>query len=87
MAQHISDKVVLNNGVNMPWIGLGVWMMSDGTEVEKAVNSALEVGYLSIDTASIYGNEKGVGNALKEFCDKQRRGLSYLKSLELKSRI
>jgi len=66
MAQHISETVKLNNGVEMPWLGLGVWRSMEGDEVENAVGWALEVGYRSIDTAAIYQNEKGVGRAIME---------------------
>lgn len=66
MFNNIFDKVTLNNGAEMPWIGFGVWMMSDGKEVEESVKYALEAGYRNIDTATIYGNEVGVGNAIKE---------------------
>jgi len=62
---NISDSTILNNGVGMPGLGLGVWQSTDGPEVENAVLWALEAGYRSIDTAAIYGNEGGVGNALK----------------------
>jgi len=61
----ISDYVELNNGVKMPWLGLGAWQMNN-EEVENAMLHALEAGYRSIDTASIYGNEPGVGNAQKK---------------------
>lgn len=66
MAQHISETVKLSNGVEMPWLGLGVWRSMEGEEVENAVGWALEVGYKSIDTAAIYQNEKSVGRAIKE---------------------
>jgi diketogulonate reductase-like aldo/keto reductase len=62
----INDRVVLNNGVNMPWLGLGVFMSREGGEVENAVRWALEAGYRSIDTAAAYGNERGVGKAVRE---------------------
>ena len=62
----IKSKVILNNGVEMPWLGLGVFMSKDGQEVENAVKAALAHGYRSIDTASIYQNEKGVGKAICE---------------------
>lgn len=66
MPQYALDSTVkLNNGVNMPIIGLGVWQAAEGTEVEKAVAAALAAGYRLIDTAKIYGNEMGVGNAVK----------------------
>jgi diketogulonate reductase-like aldo/keto reductase len=58
-------QITLNNGVKMPQLGLGVWKASEGPEVEQAVEAALECGYRLIDTASVYGNEIGVGNALK----------------------
>lgn len=56
----------LNDGVTMPWLGLGVWQTKDGDEVIHAVKSAIELGYRSIDTASAYKNEEGVGQAIKE---------------------
>jgi diketogulonate reductase-like aldo/keto reductase len=50
----------------MPWLGFGVFKMSDGQEVERAIRYALEVGYRSIDTATVYRNERGVGKAILE---------------------
>lgn len=58
-------NVKLNNGVMMPQFGLGVWQAQDGSEVEQAIAAAFEAGYRLIDTAAIYGNEVGVGNAIK----------------------
>ncbi|MBA4493030.1 aldo/keto reductase [Paenactinomyces guangxiensis] len=66
MAKHISDYTVLNNGVKMPWLGLGVWKAKEGEEVTNAVASAIKAGYRSIDTAAVYGNEIGVGKAIQE---------------------
>ncbi len=57
--------VTLNNGVDIPQVGLGVWQANEGAEVERAVQAALEAGYRLIDTAAIYGNEVGVGKAIK----------------------
>ena len=65
MISSIKDCAVLNNGVDMPWLGFGVFQVKDGQEVEQAVTSALEIGYRSIDTAAAYRNETGVGNALR----------------------
>ncbi|GJM30571.1 MAG: glyoxal reductase [Cyclobacteriaceae bacterium] len=65
MIQSIHDTVTLHNGVDMPWFGLGVFESKDGAEVQQAIQWALEAGYRSFDTASVYGNEKGVGQALK----------------------
>ena len=50
----------------MPWFGLGVYQADEGREVEAAVKAAIETGYRSIDTAAAYGNERGVGKAIKE---------------------
>ncbi|MEV0255702.1 aldo/keto reductase [Streptomyces sp. NPDC050732] len=55
--------IILNNGVEMPQLGFGVWQVPDD-EAEKAVATALEAGYRSIDTAAIYGNEEGTGKAI-----------------------
>ena len=62
----IKSSTKLNNGVEMPWFGLGTFRAEDGTEVETAVKTALENSYRSIDTAAVYQNERGVGNAVKE---------------------
>ncbi|MDC6366442.1 MULTISPECIES: aldo/keto reductase [Flavobacteriaceae] len=56
----------LNNGVQMPYFGLGVYLSKDGNEVINAVKEALNHGYRHIDTAAIYENEKGVGTGIKE---------------------
>ncbi|MEU1666709.1 aldo/keto reductase [Streptomyces sparsogenes] len=55
--------VTLNNGVQIPQLGFGVFQVPDA-ETAAAVTAALEAGYRSIDTAAIYGNESGVGKAL-----------------------
>ena len=54
----------LNNGIEMPLLGLGVYDMH-GNTTETAVNDALEIGYRLIDTAAMYGNEKEVGQAIR----------------------
>jgi len=61
MNKSINDVTTLNNGLKMPCLGFGVYLMDDGEEVENSIKKALEVGYKSIDTASFYKNEKGVG--------------------------
>jgi diketogulonate reductase-like aldo/keto reductase len=66
VARNIGDYTVLQNGVQMPWLGLGVWKAKEGEEVEQAVKAALAHGYRHIDTAAVYGNEAGVGKALRE---------------------
>ncbi|MDU1847761.1 MAG: aldo/keto reductase [Niallia nealsonii] len=59
------QKVILNNGVEMPILGFGVFQMNDLKECEQAVYDALRVGYRLIDTASSYQNEEAVGKAIK----------------------
>src|SRR5881398_443365 len=59
-------NVVLNNGVEMPILGFGVFQIEDPSECERSVRDAIEVGYRLIDTAASYGNEASVGNALKK---------------------
>lgn len=66
MITHLQDTVTLNNGVKMPGFGLGAYKVEDGDTVIHAVSSALKNGYLHIDTATIYDNEKGVGQAVKD---------------------
>lgn len=56
--------VTLNNGVEMPMLGFGVYQIPP-EETERAVTTALEVGYRLIDTAASYGNEEGVGRAVR----------------------
>lgn len=60
------DTVHLHNGVDMPRLGLGVYKVEEGQQVEETVKTALELGYRSIDTAAFYQNEEGVGNAVRE---------------------
>jgi len=66
MIRNIGDTALLSNGVKMPWLGLGVWKVKDGDEVERAVKAAVKTGYRSIDTAAVYGNEEGVGRAIRD---------------------
>jgi 2,5-diketo-D-gluconate reductase A len=56
----------LSDGTSIPMLGLGVWQVPDGTTTVNAVRWALELGYRHIDTAQLYGNEEGVGRALRE---------------------
>lgn len=57
-------SVKLNNGLEMPMVGFGVYQVSS-EDTEKAVLEALKAGYCLLDTAAIYGNEAGVGRAIK----------------------
>jgi len=60
-----TPAVTLNNGVEMPLLGFGVFQVPDLAECERAVRDALDVGYRLIDTAAAYGNEEAVGRAIK----------------------
>lgn len=62
---NIQSTIQLNNGVEMPVLGLGVYKSRDGSEVVNAIHYALEAGYRHIDTASFYHNEAGVGKAVR----------------------
>ena len=62
----IQGTVELKNGVPMPYFGLGVFQVHDGEEAKQAVKYALSSGYRHIDTASLYGNERGVGQSVRE---------------------
>jgi len=59
-------KVVLNNGVEMPILGFGVYQINDAEQCERCVYDAIETGYRLIDTAASYGNEEAVGKAIKK---------------------
>lgn len=59
------DYVTLNNGIEIPQLGFGVFQITDLNECQRAVEDALEVGYRLIDTAASYGNEEAVGKAIK----------------------
>lgn len=60
------DFKVLNNGIKMPVQGFGVFQIPDAAECERVVSDALSVGYRLIDTASVYGNERAVGAAIRK---------------------
>jgi methylglyoxal/glyoxal reductase len=64
--KNLQSTTTLHNGIEMPWFGLGVFKVKDGSEVINSVKAAIEAGYKSIDTAAIYGNEEGVGKAIAE---------------------
>ena len=66
VAKNLQDRTTLNNGVKMPWLGLGVFKVEEGPELVQAVKAAIVNGYRSIDTAAIYGNEEGVGKGIRE---------------------
>ncbi|RUS47999.1 aldo/keto reductase [Cohnella sp. AR92] len=65
MSLTIGSTTTLNNGVQMPWLGLGVWKVTAEGEARRAIHAAIEAGYRSIDTAKIYKNEADVGEAIR----------------------
>lgn len=66
MTHNLQSKSTLNNGIEMPWMGLGVFKVEEGVELVEAIKSAVKHGYRSIDTAAIYGNERSVGQGIRE---------------------
>lgn len=66
MISSIGEKITLHNGVQMPQLGFGVFKVKNGEETVDSVKKAIEVGYRAIDTAAIYENEEGVGQAIRE---------------------
>ncbi|MFS0635535.1 aldo/keto reductase [Mesobacillus foraminis] len=66
MAKNLQDTVTLNNGIKMPWFGLGVFKVEEGSEVIHSVRTAIKNGYRLIDTAAVYQNEEGVGKGIRE---------------------
>ena len=60
------QTVKLNNGIDMPILGFGVYQVPDHNECERVVSEALDVGYRLIDTAQAYFNEEAVGSAIKK---------------------
>lgn len=59
------QKIALNNGVEMPILGFGVFQVSDLKECEASVRNALQTGYRLLDTAASYMNETAVGDAIR----------------------
>ena len=61
-----TDTITLNNGYPIPCLGFGTWQSPDGDITASAVRTAIESGYRHIDTAAVYGNEKSVGQGIRE---------------------
>ncbi|UUZ82474.1 aldo/keto reductase [Paenibacillus sp. P26] len=74
MVKSLQDTTKLHNGVQMPWFGMGVFKVEEGSELVEAIQSAVRLGYRSIDTAAIYENERSVGDGIREAL--QESGLS-----------
>ena len=60
------EYITLNNGIEMPVLGFGVFQVEDPTLCEQCVSEAIATGYRLIDTAAVYLNEEAVGNAVKK---------------------
>ena len=60
----MSKTITLNNGVEIPVLGFGTWCIDDD-KASDAVKTAIEIGYRHIDTAQAYGNERGVGDGVR----------------------
>ncbi len=66
MTLTIESTLTLNNDVKMPQVGIGTWQIGDGRPVRQTLKWAFEAGYRHVDTAAMYGNERGVGRAIRE---------------------
>lgn len=75
MVKNIQSTVTLHNGVEMPWFGLGVYKVTDESEIVDVVAAALNYGYRHIDTASFYQNEE---ESAKEFENQRYHGKTFL---------
>lgn len=62
----VTGKVKLENGIEMPYLGLGVYKSKEGQELNNSIRWAIDEGYRLIDTAKFYENEEGVGEAIKK---------------------
>ncbi len=66
MLENLQSRRKLHNGIEIPYVGLGVFLMKNPEETENAIRAAIDTGYRSIDTAAVYENEESVGKAIKE---------------------
>ncbi|YBZ92773.1 aldo/keto reductase [Bacillus sp. AK031] len=66
MITNLQSTLKLHTGVEIPYVGLGVYQMKDRDEAVSAIKTAIDLGYRSIDTASVYKNEESVGHAVRE---------------------
>lgn len=66
MTNNMNSKITLNNGIEMPRLGLGVFRVENSSELVNAVKVAIKNGYRSIDGAAIYGNEEAMGKGIRE---------------------
>ncbi len=62
----LETRKTLRNGLEIPALGYGTWMMFEGPQTVEAIKTAIEKGYRLIDTAAMYDNERSVGEAMRE---------------------
>ena len=60
-----NQTMTLSNGIVVPQLALGTWLIQPDDKAAEAVRTALELGYRHIDTAQAYGNERGVGDGIR----------------------
>ena len=60
-----NKKITLSNGVEIPQLGLGTWLVED-EDVAEVVKNAIDIGYRHIDSAQAYGNDRGVGEGIRK---------------------
>ena len=63
---NISTTLTMINDIEIPMLGLGLYLSSSGNQARKALQTALDAGYRHFDTAKFYGNEQDVGSAVRE---------------------
>lgn len=73
------NKIILNNGMEIPQLGLGVFQIENVSLCEQVVSEALALGYQLIDTAAAYHNEEAVGAAIKRAAFPVKKFLSHQK--------
>ena len=66
-----ASTVTLNNGIDIPLLGMGTFQIEDGPDCVSTVRDGLAIGYRLIDTAAFYGNEASVGQAIREFGERK----------------
>ena len=82
MLMTLGSRAKLNNGAEIPYLGLGVYQTPPGEATMRAVSYALKIGYRHIDTAELYGNEADVGRALLASGIEREENLYYYEVLE-----
>lgn len=79
-APHLRTSITLNNGVALPMLGFGLYGLGSSADTEACVRAAIQAGYRAFDTAAVYGNERGLGRALRR-CGVPRHELFVITKL------